>query len=49
MPRQQGWSGQMMGREGAMTRTMGTLGDGDKDGKGVYMDDIIGRQPNFLY
>lgn len=39
----------MMGREGAIARTMGTLGDGDKDGKGVYTDDIIGTQPNFLY
>jgi hypothetical protein len=39
----------MMGRESAMTRTMGMLGDGDKDDKGVYMDVIIGRQPNFLY
>jgi len=38
-----------MGREEAMTRTMGMLEDGDKDNKGVYMDNIIGRQPNFLY
>jgi hypothetical protein len=39
----------MMERGMAMTRPMGMLGDGDKDDKGVYMDDIIGRQPNFLY
>lgn len=30
----------MMGREGGIARTMGRLGDGDKDGKGVYTDDI---------